>query len=334
MQRPVDQTDLRRRAAFFGWLTAGLAILAVTLLVVAFVLAPSADAAPRLEQVGLPVNVEFGYPGRAAVAAAVLLVLATFFGLAALQTAAVMRVLAADRHVPPPPPSAVRRARRLMLGPLATAVGTAELATDLPPSARPGPDELPAGASVRCTVLVPAHDEEAILALTLVSLAEQTRPPDRVLVVADNCTDATAEVARAHRVDVYETVGNNEKKAGALNQQLEHLLPVLEPRDVVMVMDADSTIAPEFLEVALGLLEQDQDLMAVGGLFYGEAGGRLVGQFQRNEFTRYQRVVARKLGRVFVLTGTASVIRGYALRAVADARGPLLPGPAGRVYDT
>ena len=45
-------------------------------------------------------------------------------------------------------------------------------------------------------------------------------------------------------------------------------------------------------------------------------------------------VLARKLGRVYVLTGTASVLRSYALRAVADARGPLLPGPAGTVYDT
>ena len=45
-----------------------------------------------------------------------------------------------------------------------------------------------------------------------------------------------------------------------------------------MVMDADSTIAPEFLEVALGLLESDRDLIAVGGLFYGEraAAGRPV----------------------------------------------------------
>ena len=35
-----------------------------------------------------------------------------------------------------------------------------------------------------------------------------------------------------------------------------------------------------------------------------------------------------------MLTGTASVIRAYALRAVAEARGPLIPGTAGQVYDT
>ena len=66
------------------------------------------------------------------------------------------------------------------------------------------------------------------------------------------------------------------------------MLPDSEPRDVVMVMDADSTISVDFLEVALGLLERE-DLMAVGGLFFGEDGAGLVGQLQRNEFARYQR---------------------------------------------
>ncbi len=112
------------------------------------------------------------------------------------------------------------------------------------------------------------------------------------------------------------------------------MLPGSEPRDVVMVMDADSTISVDFLEVALGLLERDPDLMAVGGLFFGEDGAGLIGQLQRNEFSRYQRVVARRLDRVFVLTGTASVMRGYALRAVSEARGSLIPGPPGKVYDT
>ena len=153
-------------------------------------------------------------------------------------------------------------------------------------------------------------------------------------MIADNCTDATGEVARAPGVEVVETVGNTEKKAGALNQQLALLLPSLDAEDVVMVMDADSTISPDFLETALGLLEDDADLMAVGGLFFGEEGGGLVGQLQRNEFGRYQRIVARRLDRVFVLTGTASVIRGYALSAVAQARGSLIPGPPGKVYDT
>src|SRR5262249_22929184 len=172
------------------------------------------------------------------------------------------------------------------------------------------------------------------LAATLESLRSQFRQPDRVVVIADNCTDATVRIAREHDVVAVETVGNTEKKAGALNQQLAMMLPDVEPHDVVMVMDADSTISPDSLATALGLLETDTDLVAVGGLFYGEEGAALIGQLQRNEFTRYQRLVARKLNRVFVLTGTASLIRGYALRAVAEARGRLIPGASGQVYDT
>jgi glycosyltransferase involved in cell wall biosynthesis len=63
--------------------------------------------------------------------------------------------------------------------------------------------------------LIPAYNEEAVLGPTLESLARKSRPPDRVLVIADNCSDRTVEIARAHGVEVHETVGNTEKKAGA-----------------------------------------------------------------------------------------------------------------------
>ena len=332
--QPVDEVVLRRRAAQFGWLTAGLTTLAIALSILAVTLLATEGADLPVQQVLVPLNAHLGNPGGAVLAAAAVLVLTTFIGLAALQTAAAMRILAPDRHLPPPPPPPVRQARHVMLGPLAAELVNVEQMADWPTTALPSSVDLPTGTIVRCTVLIPAHDEAAILGLTLESLARQTRPPDHVVVIADNCTDATVDVATAHDVEVLETVGNTEKKAGALNQALNRLLPGSEPSDVVLVMDADSTLAPEYLEVALGLMEADRHLIAVGGLFFGESGGRLVGQFQRNEYTRYQRLVARRLNRVFVLTGTASVIRAYALRAVAEARGPLLPGPPGQVYDT
>jgi biofilm PGA synthesis N-glycosyltransferase PgaC len=101
-----------------------------------------------------------------------------------------------------------------------------------------------------------------------------------------------------------------------------------------MIMDADSVIVPEFLATAMGRLDADPDLIAVGGVFYGEGGAGLVGQLQRNEYSRYQRHISRRLGKVFVLTGTASLFRAYALKAVAASRGQLLPGNPGQVYDT
>lgn len=74
--------------------------------------------------------------------------------------------------------------------------------------------------------------------------------------------------------------------------------------------------------------------MAIGGLFYGEGGHGLLGQLQRNEYVRYSREIKRRRGRVFVLTGTASMFRSRALRTVAQSRGDVLPGVPGDVYDT
>lgn len=187
---------------------------------------------------------------------------------------------------------------------------------------------------VTVTVLIPAHNEESSLPATLASLMEQSTPPNRIVVVADNCTDRTVQVARDHHVDVFETVGNTHKKGGALNQALHDLLPTLGDNDTVMVMDADSQIGDDFLTAAIRRFTDDRALMAVGGLFEGESGHGLLGQFQRNEYVRYQREIRRRRGRVFVLTGTASVFRASALRAVADARGTQIPGREGDVYDT
>jgi cellulose synthase/poly-beta-1,6-N-acetylglucosamine synthase-like glycosyltransferase len=187
---------------------------------------------------------------------------------------------------------------------------------------------------VTVTVLVPAHNEEASLPATLASLRSQTRPPERVIVVADNCTDTTVALAEAAGVEVVESIENRQKKAGALNQVLADLLPALGDNDVVMVMDADTRLSEEFLSVAVRHFTDDRALMAVGGLFHGEHGHGLIGQLQRNEYVRYEREVRRRRGRVFVLTGTASLFRSRALRTVAESRGHAIPGTNGRVYDT
>ncbi|HEX2145536.1 MAG TPA: glycosyltransferase [Glycomyces sp.] len=188
---------------------------------------------------------------------------------------------------------------------------------------------------VTVTVLIPAHNEEERLPATLASLARQTVAPDRIVVVADNCTDATPDIARSADVDVFFSVDNREKKAGALNQALASMLPTLGPNDLVMVMDADTYFASDkFIETAVRCMTDDRAMMAVGGLFLGEQGHGLLGQFQRNEYTRYTREIRRRRGRVFVLSGTASVFRPAALRTVAESRGTLLPGVHGDVYDT
>ncbi|MFN8168198.1 MAG: glycosyltransferase family 2 protein [Candidatus Nanopelagicales bacterium] len=187
---------------------------------------------------------------------------------------------------------------------------------------------------VTITVLVPAHNEAERITATLNSLQEQSRPPDRVVVVADNCTDATEELALAAGAEVRPTVGNTGKKAGALNQVLLEVLPDAGHNDVVMVMDADTVLGEGFLEEAERRFTDDRALMALGGIFTGEPGHGLLGIFQRNEYARYGRTVARRRGMVDVLTGTSTLFRPLALRTVAQSRGHALPGHPGDVYDT
>lgn len=187
---------------------------------------------------------------------------------------------------------------------------------------------------LRVTALVPAHNEEVSLPVTLRALSQQHRPPDRVIVVADNCTDGTAAVAQAMGHEVFATVGNVHKKGGALNQVLARILPSATASDVILVMDADTSLAPGFIAEATRQLHEDPELTAVGGVFYGEPGHGLIGQFQRNEYTRYSRQIQARRGRVFVLTGTATMFRATALIDVAAARGLFIPGQPGQVYDT
>ncbi|KUM36594.1 glycosyl transferase [Arthrobacter sp. EpRS71] len=214
-------------------------------------------------------------------------------------------------------------------------------------TAAPAPANAPATASKRrrshraaggvVTVLVPAHNESAGITETLHSLNNQTHRPDRIIVVADNCTDDTEELALAQGAEVIRTVGNKDKKAGALNFALSQLLPDADPEDLVLVQDADSQLALNFIENATKNLLADELLGAVGGVFSGGPGGGFVGHLQRNEYARYARDVKRLHGKCLVVTGTAALFRVKTLRDVVAARleGTLPPGNGrGGVYDT
>jgi cellulose synthase/poly-beta-1,6-N-acetylglucosamine synthase-like glycosyltransferase len=203
--------------------------------------------------------------------------------------------------------------------------------------------------SGQITVLVPAHNEGtprrrtiraggsalAPLREGILGLQAQTNSVDRVIVIADNCTDDTVEIARQNGADVFETRDNTDKKAGALNQWLDEHLSALPPDDLVLVMDADSVLAPDFVANALTYVDQGYD--AVGGVFLGKPGGGLIGMYQRNEYARYARDVARKHGRTLVLTGTATIFTVDALqRVVAGRERGVIPdtGAVSHVYDT
>jgi 1,2-diacylglycerol 3-beta-glucosyltransferase len=99
----------------------------------------------------------------------------------------------------------------------------------------------------RLVVLMPAHDEAAGIAPALRALAAADYPPGllEIVVVADNCTDATAEVARAEGATVLERDDPERRgKPHALSWGLERLSELGTPYDAVLFLDADCTATP------------------------------------------------------------------------------------------
>ena len=88
-------------------------------------------------------------------------------------------------------------------------------------------------------VLVPAHNEELVIEATIKSLICQLREDDRIVVVADNCSDETAAVACQAGAEVIER--NDADRVGkgcALAHGIDHLRE--EPPEVLVLMDADT----------------------------------------------------------------------------------------------
>ncbi|MFE0646616.1 glycosyltransferase [Streptomyces sp. NPDC058877] len=173
---------------------------------------------------------------------------------------------------------------------------------------------------MRVVAVVPAHNEQDRIVATLAGLYRQRRVPDRIVVVADNCTDLTAALAERCGAEVFVPVDNRDKKAGALNQALPGLLDGLGEDDLLLVQDADTVLNPGFVACAVDTLAKDDDVGAVGGIFFGEEGGGLLGLLQRMEYERYALEVHRKGNEAVVLTGTGTVFRTRVLREVRTAR--------------
>jgi cellulose synthase/poly-beta-1,6-N-acetylglucosamine synthase-like glycosyltransferase len=115
-----------------------------------------------------------------------------------------------------------------------------------------------ATAQATFALLIPAHNEEVILGTLLENLAQLTYPKEKykVYVIADNCTDKTAELARQHAgVRAYERFSQEKRGKGyALNWMWQQLAESQQVYDAYVVLDADSVVIPTFLH------EMDKEL--------------------------------------------------------------------------
>jgi cellulose synthase/poly-beta-1,6-N-acetylglucosamine synthase-like glycosyltransferase len=95
-------------------------------------------------------------------------------------------------------------------------------------------------------ILVPAHNEASGLGATLQGFRSRMRPQDRLVVVADNCSDETARIARETGAEVVERFNDMQRgKSYALEAGISYLRQ--QPPAQVLVLDADCQIDPDFV---------------------------------------------------------------------------------------
>lgn len=102
----------------------------------------------------------------------------------------------------------------------------------------------------RFMAIIPAHNEEAVIGNLVQSLVNQTYKKELydIYVIADNCTDNTAKVAKEAGAIVYErTDAVNKTKGHALNWFLNKKIEEDAPYDAFCVFDADNIVDKNFL---------------------------------------------------------------------------------------
>jgi biofilm PGA synthesis N-glycosyltransferase PgaC len=160
---------------------------------------------------------------------------------------------------------------------------------------------------------VPAYNEAATLADTVRSLQQQTRRPGEILVVDDCSTDATAEVAEGLGVTVLRPPENTGSKAGAQTFALDRV-----ETELVMAVDADTTLAPDAVEMLLKAFE-DPDVAAACG-FVLPRQVRTV--WERGRYVEYMlafsffKRVQEHYGKPLISSGCFSIYRTSELRAI------------------
>jgi len=158
-------------------------------------------------------------------------------------------------------------------------------------------------------IVVPAHDEEAVIADTLAALRRAAGDVP-ILVVADNCTDRTAELARAAGAEAIERIDPAHRGKGyALAHAARHLRASAPA--VVVVMDADCSIDGASLEALINCAGTTGRPAQAVNLLHPDRGASPMVQlstfgFMLKNLVR-QRGLQRMAGRVH-LTGTGMAL--------------------------
>lgn len=169
----------------------------------------------------------------------------------------------------------------------------------------------PRNTDVCSVIIVPAHNEEGVLPATLDALLCEAGRQHRVVVVADNCDDSTARVARDRGVELVERNDPvNRGKAFALQAGIEHVSAGDVP-DIVVFVDADCVVGPGFLGAVVDAFGT-AGVQAVQAYYEPMPATTPLGRLRRLAFAliHWSRPLgARRLGLPTTIKGTGMALR-------------------------
>ena len=169
------------------------------------------------------------------------------------------------------------------------------------------------------SILIPCHNEEALIAETIAALDDVTHPDFEVVAIDDGSRDRTLAILNSltRRYPWLRVVAQpkNMGKAEALiagAREAKH--------DFLICIDADALIDPRAPEVFARALAADASLGAVTGNPRVRNTGTLLGKLQSGEFSAIIAVIKRAQqwisGRVFTISGVVCGFRRQALESV------------------
>ena len=176
-------------------------------------------------------------------------------------------------------------------------------------------------------ILMPAHNEAGVIGKTISSLLQQSVPADSILIVADNCTDATAKIAMELGVTVLDRVDDAKRGKGyALDYGINYLKENVQP-DVVIILDADCEVDAN----SLSLLEADclKKKCPVQALYLMRHSASVslkqrVAGFAWLVKNKVRPIAVNKLGLSVTLTGTGMAFPWHVIADVNVAHGNIV----------
>jgi len=131
--------------------------------------------------------------------------------------------------------------------------------------------------------IIPAHNEEAFMGITLKSLAAQTVLPTKAVVVNDNSTDGTAAIVQQY-MERHPWLSLINKQSDAVHMPGSKVIQAFnsgyetidEDYDIIVKLDADLILPPNYFETVLNAFKADEKVGMAGGFAYIEKDGKWV----------------------------------------------------------